>query len=542
MIEPDKTITKGYYWREEYIKNHFPEFYQYLINNFPNDITWVEKLYWWKNNITEYPVCAVCSNRVSFNKSDKYYHKYCSLVCCGKGEDTKQKRINTSIKKYGEEHFTNRDKAKQTTLKKYGVENVSQIPLVIEKRKNKSLEKYGVTCTLHAPEIILKKEETFKKKYGVKNYVEILNLPQNIEENKKKILNKHRDNFLKDNPDVLWYNDDGSWEVKCNDCNCDLCKEKHFTIFSGTYWDRNKIGTVLCTKQNPLHSNQSGLEKFVKNILIEYNINFIERDRSILKNQEIDIFIPSKSIAIECNGCYWHDSDNKPIHYHEEKYLKCKEKGIQLISIWEDWIKLHPEIVKSLLLSKLGIYNERIYARKCDIKEIGDECIDFLNQNHIQGKTNASVKIGLFYQNNLIGVMTFSKRSKLSGGKNDNCWELTRFCTKLNTQVIGGADRLLKYFIRQYNPSSIVSFSSNDISNGNLYKKLGFMTDEKITNAYWYINQSNYIRYHRTSFTKSRLKQLGYDTENKTEFEIMNKLPFYKIYDSGHIKWKLNIN
>lgn len=539
MIEPDKTITKGYYWREEYIKNHFPEFYQYLIDNYPDDITWAERLYWWKNNITEYPVCVVCGKRTSFHKTNKYYHKYCSQECCGKGEDTKRKRIDTSLKLYGEKHFNNRNKAVQTCINKYGVSNVSQIPSTIEKRKNKSLEKYGVTCTLYAPEIIKKKENTLKKRYGVKNYVEILNLPENIDNNKKKILDTHRKKFLKNNPDILQYNDDGSWEVKCNDSKCNLCKEKHFTIFSGMYWDRTKIGTILCTKQNPIHSNQSGLEKFIKDILIKYNINFIEGDRSILEGQELDIFIPSKNIAIECNGCYWHDSDNKPIHYHEEKYLKCKEKGIQLISIWEDWIKLHPEIVKSLLLSKLGIYNERIYARKCDVKEIGSEYIDFLNQNHIQGKTNASIKIGLFHQNDLIGIMTFSKRSKLSGGKNDNCWELTRFCTKLNTQVIGGADKLLKYFIKQYNPTNIISFSSNDISDGKLYKKLGFAPDKKITSAYWYVNQSTYIRYHRTSFTKTRLKELGYNACNNTESEIMKNLPFYKIYDSGHVKWNL---
>ena len=165
---------------------------------------------------------------------------------------------------------------------------------------------------------------------------------------------------------------------------------------------------------------------------------------------------------------------------------------------------------------------------------------EFYNSNHIQGQTRSSIHYGLYYAERLVACMSFSKRSKLSGGKNDDSWELTRFCSLLNTQVIGGAGKLLKYFINHYHPQKIISFSSNDISDGGLYKKLGFTTDGKVTGSYWYIDQKTHIRYHRTSFCKTRLAKLGYDV-SKSESEIMNNLPYFRIYDSGHTKWELVI-
>ena len=98
----------------------------------------------------------------------------------------------------------------------------------------------------------------------------------------------------------------------------------------------------------------------------------------------------------------------------------------------------------------------------------------------------------------------------MGGKEHKQEWELVRFCNKLNIRVVGGASKLLKYFIKQYNPKSIVSFSMNDISNGDLYKTLGFVTDDKITQSYWYIDPNTMKRYHRTSFTKQSIVKRGW--------------------------------
>ena len=82
----------------------------------------------------------------------------------------------------------------------------------------------------------------------------------------------------------------------------------------------------------------------------ENGIPYETNNRTILGGKELDIYIPSKQIAIECNGIYWHSYDNKPIKYHINKYTECLNKGIQLITIWEDWIIHKPEIVRSIYL------------------------------------------------------------------------------------------------------------------------------------------------------------------------------------------------
>ena len=142
--------------------------------------------------------------------------------------------------------------------------------------------------------------------------------------------------------------------------------------------------------------------------------------------------------------------------------------------------------------------------------------------------------------------MCFNKRSKLSGSKNiiEGEYELIRFCNKLNTSVVGGASKLLKYFIKKYNPSIITSFSSDDISNGNLYKTLGFESDYNINKSYWYIEPTTMKRYHRTSFTRSSISEkFGYDINDKTwtERSVMDKMRYYRIYDSGTLRWKLEL-
>ena len=295
--------------------------------------------------------------------------------------------------------------------------------------------------------------------------------------------------------------------------------------------------STLCTKLLPIGQTNQGttIELLIRDILDKYNIEYQTNIRSIILPKELDIYIPSKRIAIECNGIYWHSK--KEPSYHQNKFIECQQKGVQLLTLWEDWIRNKPEIVESIIKSKLGIIKNKVGARKCEVKLVESSvCREFLNKNHIQGFSPSAIKLGLYYNNELVSVMTFSK-SRVGIGKNEDGYELVRFCNKLNTNIIGAASKLLNYFIKQYQPKQIVSYSSNDISNGNLYKVLGFTKENKASTAYWYINQIDFQRYHRFNFRKAKLKEMGYDTENLTESQIMSELPYWKIYDSGTIRW-----
>lgn len=547
---PNNNELVGVQRRESYIKKNYPIFYKYLLENFPKDIAFKEKIYWYYNDIHDYPKCIECGKLLKFRDGSIGYGKFCSSKCSSNNENTiiskrntrslktddiKKKTLNTIIKKYGSLEEYNKyilNKTKTTNFKKYGVE----FPLQSKEIRNKSIstieKKYGCKCALLNDEVSKKSEKTNLDKYGTKHYT-----------NREKSSHTRKINYINNHSDIIdIVNEDNKqyYICSCSNNECNKCRDKIFKIPSSIYGTRRYQHIEKCTILNPLgyDGSNTNIELFVENLLKNYNIKYIHNDRKILSKKELDFYIPSKNIAIECNGVFWHCDRNVDKNYHNSKFNSCQEKGIQLITIWEDQFKNHSDIVESIILSKLGIYDNRIYARKCIIREVSPkESQIFLTSNHLQGYTNSSVRLGLYYNDELVSIMTFGKLRKSLGNKSkESVYELYRFCNKLNTQVIGGASRLFQYFINKYNPSLVESFSSNDISDGNIYKKLNFIKDSTAV-SYWYIEHKDLIRHHRYKFRKSELIKQGYD-KNMSEFEIMNNMKdYYRIYDSGQTKW-----
>jgi hypothetical protein len=188
----------------------------------------------------------------------------------------------------------------------------------------------------------------------------------------------------------------------------------------------------------------------------------------------------------------------------------------------------------------LGLIENKIYARKCEIREVKtNEKTLFLNNNHIQGAVGSLVNIGCYYNNELVSLMCFSKKRVILKNKDeDDKYELIRFCNKLDTNVIGGASKLLSYFINNYKPKEIISYADRRWSTGNLYDKLGFKFDNySKPNFYYVINDT---REHRIKYQKHKLIQKGFD-KDKTEDEIMSENGIYRIYDCGTIRYSLKL-
>lgn len=305
---------------------------------------------------------------------------------------------------------------------------------------------------------------------------------------------------------------------------------------------KNRIicNTKFCTICNPLGKHASGQEILFADFLkLLCNDEILFNNRKIIEPNELDVYIPKLNLAFEFNGLYWHNELYKNEKYHKNKTEECENQGIHLIHIYEDdWIHKQ-DIVKSRILNLIG-KSEKIFARKCKIKEINDNKIvkEFLEKNHLQGFIGSKIRIGLFYNEELVSLMTFGSLRKLTG-KNfiDGSYELLRFCNKLNTNVVGGASRLFKYFIKNYNPIEVISYADRSWSQGDLYKKLGFEFLNKTEPNYYYIIDG--VRKHRFGFRKDVLMKNGYDF-HKTEHEIMLDRKIYRIYDSGSLKYGWN--
>ena len=257
------------------------------------------------------------------------------------------------------------------------------------------------------------------------------------------------------------------------------------------------------------------------------------------RNREIDVYIPSLNLGIEYNGLHWHSERlGKDKNYHFDKLNKCNEQGIKLIQIFEDeWIN-HREICESKLKQICGLNrNPKIFARKCKVVEIMDknEAYEFLDKNHVQGRIGFTIALGTYYNNELVGVMTFKKEK-------EGYWDLNRFATDINYQCIGIGGKLFKHFIRNYPFIEIKSFAdrrwTTDPTN-NLYTKLGFNFDSYVPPSYWYYNPkiSRIERFHKFGFRKQHLHNKYGLPLTMTEREMTETLGYTRIWDCGLIKY-----
>lgn len=481
-------------------------------------------------------ICKLCQseNIISYEKYliNKNRHNYYGCRKC-----SRKKAYKTNKEIFGTEHPTQNEdikkKISETNLDRYGVKTTLLEPKTLEKIKKTIKEKYGVDEILSSEKIRKKSKNTLMKKYGVDHF-------------------SKSDKFKNDYSIILWkkYTEDKLKNYNINNYRLDLdnrlikifCEEcgKEYDISSKNLYQRSKIyKSKLCTLCNPIDTNTiSDPEQEIVDLIKEnYKGKIIQSDRKILKGKELDIYLPELNIAIEFNGLYWHNELYKEKRYHLDKTLLCKNKNIKLIHIFEDEWVYKKEIVKSRILNMLN-KSIKIYARKCIIKEVdNEECKNFLKDNHIQGFVGSKVKLGLYYNEQLVSLMTFgSKRKNLGQNKKENEYELLRFCNILNVSVIGSASKLLKHFIKNYNPINITSYADRRWSDGNLYKKLNFKKiSETVPNYYYIINDK---RYNRFNFRKDVLVKEGYDP-NHTEHDIMLSRNIYRIYDCGSYKYEI---
>ena len=434
-----------------------------------------------------------------------------------KSEKIKNKAKQTCLERYGKEYYqsTNdyKEKYKQTCLKKYGVENAWNAECSKDKIKQTMINKYGVDSPFKILEI---------RKKGV-------------EGKNKKQLDLYKFKIEKSNCSFISYNIDAqNFKCICKKCNKEIeFNRQYLNYHINNNWD-------LCYNCEP-HKFTSKLETNLINDIKEFYKGEIIRNKRF-KNlngttSELDIYIPEFNIGIETNGLYWHSELYKDNLYHLNKVKIFNQYNINLITLWEDDINNHLkyQIILSRLKEKLNCIENKIYARKCSIKEVcGKETKQFLEQNHLQGYAPSSINIGLYYDNKLVQIATFGKnRKSISGNKKG--YELIRLCSILNTTIVGGFSKLIKHFVKTYKPECLYSYSDLDwvkIEN-NGYEKVGFKFVKMTTPDYhWVVNG---IRENRIKYMKSKLIKFDNFDNSKTEVEIMHERKCYRIFGTGNL-------
>ena len=289
--------------------------------------------------------------------------------------------------------------------------------------------------------------------------------------------------------------------------------------------------------------NTSNGENEIGKFLELYFSDVFYRDRKIIEPYELDIVVPSKKIAIEYCGLYWHSERNgKGATYHLTKLNKCIKNGYRLITIFEDEWLFKKDIVKSRLKHIFNLnQKEPIYARECDVKEISTDMKNrFLNVNHLCGQDTSEIALGAFYENKLIAVMTFSLKpiAKWNYTKFSKNFELKRYCYDKNLSVVGVASKLFKYFLRNYDVEDVISYADRRWSIGDFYYKLGFILLGYTRPSYWY-TKDGVTRFGIFNLRKCADK---YDRHTSiTEKELRKSAGYYRIWDCGDLKFKFDV-
>ncbi len=509
---------------------------------------------------------------------------------------TREKVKITKKEKYGDENYNNYKKAKETNLEKYGSNHVLESDIIREKgnltkkdkygdenynnrvkAKTTNQEKYNVDYAIQSEEFKLKQQNTNLKNWGVKNPLQnkeimdkknktnLLKYGHEIASKNEDVKQKIKLSYYEKFPESLIFDKLKSnnlelltpymglrtdhimiiYEFKCNQCS---------SIFQGTF-SNNK--PPICRVCYPMYKNnkiQQEFRDFLNSIFFE-NL-FLENDKSVIKPFELDFLIPTKGIAIELNGNYYHSEigGEKSRLYHLNKTKMCHEKDIKLIHIFEDEWMYKKEIVKSKIKNLLGVTSDTIFARKCEIKivPLEDKKL-FLDKYHIQGNTVDEIRLGLYYNNELQSMITFLKLRNWLGDpqKRDNSWELSRFCNKADVNIPGGFSKLLSHFKKNYSPNFILTFADCRWSGLNydntVYIKNNFQFIKFTPPSYWYFKKGDYLqRYHRYTFNKKKLnKLLSEETgilPQLTEWELAQKLKMDRIWDCGNIRFEMHLN
>ena len=530
--------------RESYFKKNFLTIYDNIINYTDinlKELPFVQKMWHWVNDNPNIFLCKTCNEKpTTFNKNwEDGYRSYCSQKCSAVSESTKLKRVNTCLETYGETNVAKvkeiYNKVVETNILKYGFKCSFQNTEVREKWKLSIMAKYGVEHVFQLPKII--EQISIKRRKFLNTFFEGKELfttdyfkDKSNETRRTTIYEKYKNIFHEKCNDEYDFIDYKNSIFKINHKKCNTITE----LSLGFLIDRNHANNSICTACYPIHENKSIGEKEVINWIKDMGIKLEESNNIIIKPKHLDIYIPSMNLAIEYNGLYHHNDSHKNIDYHYNKSLGCEKQGIHLIHIWSDEWRDKRDIIKSIILNKMNMIKQKIYARKCELKIVSDINLirNFLNENHIQGYTNSTTKLGLYYNNELISLMIF--------GYSRNGLELLRFCNKINLNVIGGASKLFSYYVKNYDFEYINSFSDYRLFDGSVYIKLGFNKLYLTSPDYYWC--TDHERKHKSNFTHKKLIKQGYDA-NKSEDIIMRERGYNKIYNSGLVKWvykKLN--
>lgn len=450
-------------------------------------------------------------------------------------QDFKEKRKKKLMEKYGTDSPLKnkeiRDKQRAKCLELYGCENFAKTKQHAEKLKASSLVKYGCESPMQSEEVKKKYKDTCRKKYGKESFTQTEDYWY---KRKKTCLSKYGKEHPHQNESIRQKMIDTLIEKYGVEC---FSKHPSFKQkYQDTCMERYGVKSPLCLPENRPNLKQ---QNEIMDWLNSFGYKF-ENDFSVLENRELDMYDPDAKLALEFCGIFWHAEESfrpRTRSYHYDKWKRCREKGIQLLTIFDDEWRDRRGVCESLILSKLGVFERRIQGRKCKVKEISKgEMKSFCDLHHLQGANKLGrVCFGLFHGDEMVGAVDLGEHHRR---KEKGAVVLTRLCFMLGVNVVGGAGKLFRActeWCASNGIEKIVSWSDNRYSDGGVYERLGFKRSADLPPDYCYVDMKNPKR--RIS-KQSQSKKKSECPPGMTELEWANSRGLSRIWDCGKVRWE----
>ena len=376
-------------------------------------------------------------------------------------------------------------------------------------------------------EIKKKQEESCEKTTGHKNPFSSKHIQEKIAQ--KNILNYDFKNPTQ-NKDI---------KKKQEDTNEILYGKRH--ALQVPSFRQKAMDTCIINHGHFPANNYGKTQKDIQDWLNSFGFDF-KSNRTIMQGSEIDLFDEQSKLAIEYCGLHWHNElspEPRKADYHHKKYQRCLEKGIQLLTIFSDEWEKRQFQCKSHIKSILKINDERIFARKCVVKQIEKEVgRRFFEENHIQGKNGLGrIFFGLFFEDTLCGAISLGRHNRQV-----DALVLDRLCFKDGIQIVGGASKLFARCVewsRQNGHQEILSFSDNRWSLGRVYTALSFELMKDYSPDYSYVN----VKSPNERLSKQSQKKGAVNCpEGLTEYDWAHQRGLARIWDCGKKRWVFKIN
>ena len=262
-------------------------------------------------------------------------------------------------------------------------------------------------------------------------------------------------------------------------------------------------GGTGCPNCVPKNYDSKPEREIIDFLQTNLEVSISHREKTVLKNQELDIWIEKINFAIEYNGIYWHTEEyRKNGNYHFAKYKEAKDQQIYLYQIWEDEYEKYSNFI---------------------LKELKTRALLILNENLVVNKNNQINIIEPSEMEKILSIMPEVSSSNLKayklGSANDSPIVFITFHKGYATIVKiinGNSSFLLEDFYKHFfneNPDmkTIYGISDNCFPDDLYYTKTGFTVYMRIKPDFWYAGK------------KERLPRQGYNNEEGLQ----------KIWDAG---------